>query len=138
MTNLIKTDTFEYPISIQEFNSRFPNNYIPASDWGLFGYAEVIPTAPPDYDPITQTTKEISPLQVDGVWQQAWEVVELDADTIVANQQRQKEQNNQALLSQILALQQKALRSLVEDAPDTTWLDKYKAQIASLRAQIVQ
>ena len=43
---------------------------------------------------------------------------------------------NDELLDQILTLQNKCLRCLVEDAPDTTWLNKYKAQISELRSQI--
>jgi hypothetical protein len=44
---------------------------------------------------------------------------------------------NAELLKKIVALQQKSLRSLVEDAPDTTWLDQYKAQIIALRNQMI-
>ena len=46
------------------------------------------------------------------------------------------EQNRQQILWQILQLQNKCLRCLVEDTPDTTWLDIYKADIATLRAQL--
>lgn len=37
-----------------------------------------------------------------------------------------------AILDKIVVLQQKALRALIEDE-DSTWLDKYKGQIAELR-----
>ena len=46
-----------------------------------------------------------------------------------------KDKHNKALLEQIVPLQQKALRALVEDAPDTTFLEQHKAKIAALRAQ---
>ena len=40
-----------------------------------------------------------------------------------------------AILAQIVALQQLALRALVEDL-DTEWLDKRRAAIAALRAKL--
>jgi hypothetical protein len=46
-----------------------------------------------------------------------------------------KQVHNKALLAKILPLHQKALRALIEDAPDVTFLNQHKAAIAALRAQ---
>jgi hypothetical protein len=63
-------------------NTSFPNPFIAPSDYTL-----VFPTPQPAHDPITQTTREISPvMSVKGAWEQQWEVIQLDNDTIAANQ----------------------------------------------------
>ena len=58
---------------------------------------------------------------------------EAEREYLIANPPAPSESE---LVALIIGLQQKAVRALVEDAPDTTWLDIYKAQIAALRSQI--
>ena len=49
-------------------------------------YAWVFPAPAPTYDPITQVVREIAPHDtIKGHWEQQWEVVALDADTVAAN-----------------------------------------------------
>ena len=63
-------------------NTSFPSPFVPPEE-----YQWVFPTPQPAYDPITQTVREIVPaLTLKGHWEQQWEVVDLDADTIAANQ----------------------------------------------------
>ena len=38
---------------------------------------QVAPTDPPEHDPATHRAQEVTPVDVDGVWQQAWELIEL-------------------------------------------------------------
>lgn len=62
--------------------------------------------------------------------------VEFDDNYIPPNPPQQPDTTKEVLLQKILSLQQKCLRCLVEDAPDTTFLDKYKTQISVLRDQL--
>lgn len=51
------------------------------------GYAVLFAAPKPAHDPITQAVREATPvLTSKGHWEQRWEVVALDADTITANQ----------------------------------------------------
>jgi hypothetical protein len=43
-------------------------------------------SAQPAFDSITQAVKEVDPAPVDGLWTQQWEVIDLDAEAIAANQ----------------------------------------------------
>lgn len=108
----------------------------PVIDYAEFGWSVIFPAPAPAFDPITHYARvsgeELTPL---GTLQETWEVIALDAETVAANQARAKDQHNAALLAQIVPLQQKALRALIEDAPDTTFLDQRRDEIAALRAQ---
>ena len=139
MANLIKLDTNEYPVSTTEFLNRHQQYSFPQqTPYEEFGYAVVFPAPPPTYDLMTQYAREIAPvLTVKGHWEQQYDILDLDAETIAANKARQVEQNNARLLAEILDLQALALRALVEDT-DTVWLDKRRAAIAALRDQIVK
>ena len=124
-------------ITKQQFLDMHPDKYFPTPvPYADFGWFVIAPQGQPTYDPITQTVLEGKPLFDGNHWLQTWEVFQLNPATVATNQERQKNQSNQSILEQILVLQQKALRSLVEDSPDTTWLDKYKDQIKTLRSQI--
>lgn len=81
MANLIKLDTQEYPVTVEEFKRRFPNTSFPAQvPFKDFGYAVVFLTPKPAYDEKTQTIQEIAPaLTHKGTWEQRWKV-ELDKD----------------------------------------------------------
>lgn len=74
MTNLIKLDTFEYPVSVEEFKRRFPDTSFPVQiPFSDFGYAVVFPTPKPAYDTATQSVKEIAPvLTHKGTYEQRW------------------------------------------------------------------
>lgn len=54
-----------------------------SAQFGVFRLAE---SATPTFDPITQSVSELPPTEVDGVWTQQWAVVDLDAETVTANQ----------------------------------------------------
>lgn len=42
-------------------------------------YSRIVETDQPDYNSVTQSIQESAPVQVDGVWNQQWEVIELFA-----------------------------------------------------------
>ena len=106
MANLIKLDTLEYPVSTMEFFNRHKQTSFPQtfSMWDEFGYAVVFPAPPPAFDPITQYAREIAPVLTPlGTYQQAYEIIALDADAIAANQARAQEQLIAAITAQTQA-----------------------------------
>lgn len=61
------------------------------------GYVWVFPTPAPAYDPITQFVREIAPeLTALGHYEQRFEVVDLDAETIAVNQAAQATKDREA------------------------------------------
>lgn len=132
----INTVTLEYPIQERDILEKNPNISFGLPFVAPEEYKWVFPT-PVAYDSLTQGFREIAPVLTEkGHWEQQWEVYELDPEIIAANQAIINQQKKEMLISQIIGLQQKGLRCLIEDAPDTTWLDTYKQQIADLRDQI--
>lgn len=58
----------------------------------------------PAYDPLVQSVRELTPNIVDGKWTQQWEVVDLDAETIAANQAAKEIADSKALDAKYNAL----------------------------------
>lgn len=79
MAHLIKIDTKEYPISVEEFKRRLPNTSFPIQiPFVDHGYAVVFPAPKPKYDPATHYVEESAPeLTQKGHWEQRWKVVPL-------------------------------------------------------------
>ena len=79
MTNLIKLDTQEYPVTVEEFKSRFPNTSFPVQiTFNDFGYAVVFQTPQPAHDAETQIVRGIAPvLTPKGTYEQRWEIMSL-------------------------------------------------------------
>lgn len=52
------------------------------SDWELavYGVFRVQPTAPPEFSPALEKLIEVHPVQQDGAWRRAWQVVELSEE----------------------------------------------------------
>jgi hypothetical protein len=77
MAKLIKLDTKEYPMSVEEFKNRFPNTSFPIQiPFADFGYAVVFPVPQPAYDPATEEVREAPPrISAKGTWEQVWEIV---------------------------------------------------------------
>ena len=81
---LIKIDTQEYPVSLQEFFSQHKNISFPAEiPFEDFGYAQVVATPQPEVD-FYHAAHELPPAVVEGVWTQQWEVVEVTRTLEVA------------------------------------------------------
>lgn len=82
----INTETMaEYTES--EIRAAFPNTSFPTPFAPPDGYAVVFPVPQPAYNPVTQIARRAQPvLTSKGHWEQSWEVVDLDAETIAANQ----------------------------------------------------
>lgn len=101
----INTQTLQYPMSEQEIRNAYPNTsfanpFVPPDD-----YQWVFPKPAPTYDALTQAVREIQPELINGKYQQVWEIVDLDAETIAANQAAAQ----QALIAQYNAALDKHL-----------------------------
>lgn len=86
----INTQTMQYPVSEGEIRAAYPNTSFAVPFVAPEPYAWVFPAPQPTYDPITQGVREVTPVQVNGNWQQAWEVFALDAETVSVNQVKAK------------------------------------------------
>jgi hypothetical protein len=78
----------QWPYSVTQFRADEPRLSISNDPMAgeLASYAEleppilvfqVQPTDPPAYDPATHRAEETTPICADGVWQQAWQLIEL-------------------------------------------------------------
>ena len=84
----INTTTNQYPISEQEIRNLFPNTSFPSIFSPPEEYTFVFPTPVPSYNVLTQYYREIAPVFTEiSVWEQRWEVVDLDPAQIVINQE---------------------------------------------------
>jgi len=87
MTNYIKLSDLTYPHTERSIKSENPQTSYPATFPVPEGYAIVFTAPQPTYDAITQFARQLPPLlTVKGTWEEQWEVVNLDADTILLNQ----------------------------------------------------
>ncbi len=70
-----------------EIRAAFPNTSFPSPFTPPDGYAVVFPVPQPEHNPVTQMARLVQPvLTSKGHWEQSWEVVDLDAETIATNQ----------------------------------------------------
>ena len=127
-------------ITESEFRNEFKDtSFGPVINYAEFGYEVVFDAPAPTYNPDTQTVVEVAPIKTNkGNWEQQWEVVDLTPEAIAVVTEQKVLQSNEHKLQQIISLQQKALRSLIEDGADKTFFNKYKDEIAVLRSQIVR
>jgi hypothetical protein len=75
----IDTSTLAYPVLYETILRQFPNTSFPPEFVPPEPYAEVVESTKPTLDWRTQYAKEVTPVLIDGVWIQAWEVAELFA-----------------------------------------------------------
>jgi hypothetical protein len=85
----LNIQTLEYPLSFRQIVMHLVDTSFSGDDGvdlSHLGYAHVAATSMPSFDPITQSCTETSPVKVNGVWTQQWQIAALDAATISANQ----------------------------------------------------
>jgi hypothetical protein len=86
----IKTTTpAEYPYSLAKLRTdfpqvSFPEGVPPDETLSIYGIFPVAATSAPDYDEATQRIVEIEPVYVAGAYRQAWQVIDLTPEEIVA------------------------------------------------------
>ena len=133
---LIKIDTQEYPVSLQEFFSRHKNISFPAEiPFEDFGYAQVVATPQPEVD-FYHAAHELPPALVDGAWTQQWEIVEIQRtpEEIAAKQRAD-------IFAQITALESQQTPRMLREAAlgingGKELLAGINAQIEALRTQL--
>ncbi len=83
----LNTQTNQYPVAESQIRAEFPNTSFPQPFVAPEPYVWVFPTPAPNYNSITQGVRETAITQVNGNWQQTWEVYDLDPETVINNQQ---------------------------------------------------
>lgn len=78
----INTETNEYPRYEPDIRAAHPQTSFSTQFTPPDGYAEVLDTAQPVYDPSSHTCVESAPVLADGVWTRAWAVVALAPEVI--------------------------------------------------------
>ena len=92
MANYINTVTNQYPVSETQIRQLYPNVSFPRPFVAPAEYSMVFPAPPAAYDSMAQFAVEVAPLLTDkGHYEQQWEIRDLDADTIAANQAKAKQ-----------------------------------------------
>jgi hypothetical protein len=76
----------KYPIGLVDVRRKFPNTSFPrkieSGDLSVFGVVTIQSTPLPSFDPNQQKVEAADPAQIDGVWQEVWNVVDLTAEEI--------------------------------------------------------
>ena len=142
MTHLIKDNKV---ITESEFRQLFKDtSFGPVINFDEFGYDVVFPSPAPTCDSITQSVRSIAPVLTNkGHYEQAWEVIDLDAETIAANQVAKKAVTNAAIWQQVEALERqhqmpRHLRDLIPaDHPARVKADSLDVEIATLKAGLL-
>lgn len=84
MTDLIRLNPTRWPYSLAQLRLDEPSrSFSPApSDGELAAYDvfRVRSSDPPAVDPLTERAAEVAPVQVNGAWEQQWQVVELSKE----------------------------------------------------------
>ena len=133
---LIKIDTQEYPVTLQDFFSQHKNVSFPAEiPFEDFGYAQVITVPQPEVD-FYHAAHELPPALVDEAWTQQWEVVEVQR-TLEEIAAKQRED----ILAQIGALESQQTPRMLREAAlgingGKELLAEINTQIDALRAQL--
>jgi hypothetical protein len=85
---LIKASIGVYPYSLDDLRRDNPTYSIPddlsGQNLSLWDAAEVLPTAPPTYDPAISILEEAAPELVDDIWYQRWSVRPLTQEELDA------------------------------------------------------
>ncbi len=131
----INTETLQYPLTVDQIkeaqpNTSFPVNYAPSAP-----YAPVLQSPQPTYNAMTQYCREVTPVLINGVWMQAWEVVDLDPEQIAYNEEQARQSNKQ----QAETLLQQTDWTTIPDVSDPALSDPYltnAAEFAAYRSNI--
>ena len=113
MTQLIKNGNV---ITEGDFLSLFPNKSFPSPiPYDKFGWKVVFPAPKPVHNEMTQAVREIAPaLSVLDTWEQQWEIVELDVETIASLAAQKIERENEVIKKELLDIDLKSIRALRE------------------------
>lgn len=89
---IANNEVVKYPYSIEMLKEEFPNTSLPSgldvikkAPDGSFQIVDIALTKVPTFDALTHKVQETDPELVDGVWTQAWIVVELTEAELARN-----------------------------------------------------
>ena len=118
-----------------EIRAAFPNTSFASPFVPPEGYEVLFASPQPTHAPITQAVRETTPVLTDkGHWEQTWEVVDLDAEAVAANQAQANAARKQAILAELASIDLKSIRALREGYQPK--IDELDAQAAALRAEM--
>lgn len=88
----INLETQAYPVSELEIRNQFPNTSFPFPFQPPEGFAPVLESPVPTFDPITQGYREVTPTE-DTLenWMRTYEVFDLEPEQVAANEQAKKD-----------------------------------------------
>jgi metal-sulfur cluster biosynthetic enzyme len=116
----IRTTFIEYPYSLSNLlreygNVSFPKDLYRDLDLlSFYGVYPVVEVTKPEVDPKSQKVVEVTPVQVDGEWRQAWEVQELSPE----EKQEYQNQKSREVRAQRLYLLQESDWTQFRDIPE--------------------
>lgn len=88
----INLETQAYPVREQDIRNANPNTSFATPFTPPEGFAPVLESPIPAYDPITQGYREVTPTEDTlGNWMRTYEVYELEAEQVAANEQAKKD-----------------------------------------------
>jgi hypothetical protein len=118
-----------------EIRAAFPNTSFPQPFVPPDGYVVLFAAPQPACDPITQVVRQGTPVLTDkGHWEQTWEVVDLDANTIAANKAAQAAARKTAILAELASIDTKSIRALREG--HRARIDALEEQAQALRTEL--
>ena len=133
--SFINTETMQYPLTVDQIkamtpDTSFPDNYAPSVP-----YEPVLQSPQPTYNTMTQFCREVTPVLTNGIWMQAWEVVDLDPEQIAYNEEQAKQANKTQAASLLSATDW----TTIPDVSDPALSDPYLAnatEFATYRSNI--
>lgn len=100
----INTQTMQYPVSEQDIRNEFPNTSFPFPFQPPEGYAPVLESPYPEFEPITQGYREVTPTEDTlGNWMRTYEVYDLGPEQAAANLAAKNEQIQKSIVDQTQA-----------------------------------
>jgi hypothetical protein len=88
----INTQTTQYPMSERDIKALYPNTSFSEPFQAPEPFAWVFPAPQPTFSAVTHSTREAAPVLTNkGTWEQTWELVDLDEETVAVNQARELE-----------------------------------------------
>ena len=135
---IINSETMEWPIYEGDFLMMFPNTSFPQPLVNLpTPYYWVQETPQPSYDWVTQGIKEVTPVNVSGVWHRSWEVYALTPEQIAANQEIVRQNNKTQAESLLQATDWTATIDIADPQYSNPYLMNQNAFLA-YRSQVRQ
>lgn len=125
-----------YPIGPVDVRRKFPNTSFPrdleGSDLSAFGVVTVQSVASPTVDPNLQKVEAADPAEIDGVWQQVWNVIDLTSEEIQEQADSKASQVRKARNEMLTASDW----TQVPDSPvDTAAWAAYRAELRAVPEQ---